>query len=121
MKSAKSEVKRRLGVDLDGKNRCKLLIAYFRARQICRNVEVYESRRGYHLRVKRPFTPLRALEIRRNLGDDPQRIKFDERRIAAGTTVGFDVLFNHDRAHTIDPLALPWKMVGRNEDEGNDA
>jgi len=67
------------------------------------------------MRIKCRISTLGNLEARRALGDDSQRIKFDERRAAIGVFAGFDVLFDHERDFAVNVLALPWKLVGQSE------
>lgn len=70
----------RVTVDLDYPSQFQLLKTYFNMKQLgC--VEICESSggKGYHLIVNGlPITPQQSIELRRWLGDDQNRIHFDE-------------------------------------------
>ena len=82
-----------LGIDLDTKNQFKLLKTYFNARWIANKlggkVEVYETNKGYHIKIVGVKT---NLFHRLGLGDDPERIYLSELR--GGYEHADDVLFN---------------------------
>lgn len=54
------------------------------------NVKVRRSAHGrYHVRVDKELPPEQALELRRRLGDDPRRVRFDEFKLRHGLQPGF--------------------------------
>jgi hypothetical protein len=72
-------------------------------------VEVFETNKGFHIRIKGTWPPDKALEIRRALGDDPNRVHFDEERLRThGYMEGFDTLFDHERNIAFWPLSAPF-------------
>jgi len=111
----------RIGVDLDGKNRFRLLKAYFNALNLG-EVIVSETRRGYHLRILKRVPVEKALEIRRYLGDDVERLGYDELKLEMGLIEWVDTLFEIKkdvdgkitREKRINPLAEPfWSKIVR--------
>ena len=98
-----------LGVDLDRPSMLRLLISYFNARQIG-EVEVYKTRKGYHIYVGVPSN----IEVRRYLGDDSDRLRVTEiRKRIHG--VELDVMFRMKRygnkwycEEEFNPLSEPW-------------
>ncbi|MBA7490880.1 hypothetical protein ES702_01423 [subsurface metagenome] len=75
--------RRRFSVDLDKPTRLELLRVYFNACHFFpeTKVEVKQTRKGYHIRIHKEHKLEQNLDVRRNLLDDPVRIKFDEMRM----------------------------------------
>ena len=99
LKRRKSSLRRlRIGVDLDGKDRLRLLMAYFNGCLIGR-VEAYETGQGFHVKVwlDREWRPEEDLAARMLLGDDPMRLEWDEWRIRRGLIGWVDTLFEFKR------------------------
>jgi hypothetical protein len=73
----------RIGVDLDRPSRLRLLMSYFNAKTFFphNKVEIKETGHGFHIRIYRRCSSIeKNLDVRRNLGDDPNRLWFDENR-----------------------------------------
>lgn len=81
-----------IGVDLDTKNRFRLLKAYFNARQISEPI-LKETLHGVHMRIPIKTDVATNLEIRALLGDDPIRMNFDEMKISLNCPEAVDTLF----------------------------
>lgn len=76
----------RLTVDLDTRNRLKLFQAYFNAKHLFpeARIQTFTTGKGYHLRVFQPnLTVEENLAVRRCLGDDYGKLRFDELRLRA--------------------------------------
>lgn len=111
----------RLGIDLDSKNRFRMLKAVINSGKFVGNVAVEVSGHGYHLKLQLP-TLLdfeENIQYRMILGDDPYRIGADERRHALGvsfTDVLFDVKFHGgklvSKPEPINPMAKEWWSWG---------
>lgn len=87
----------RIGIDIDSKNRFRLLKTYFNARYLFGDkIRVFETNHGYHLRVyvKNKPMPELSLLVRAILGDDPKRLYVDERRLRAEDFEDIDTLFS---------------------------
>jgi len=84
----------RIGLDLDRKNRFELLRRYFNAKNLGK-VIVTETRHGFHLRifVERDIPLEKTLELRRILGDDAERLGYDELKLQVGLEDWIDTLF----------------------------
>lgn len=108
MVRGRDEAGRRLGIDIDSKNHLNLLLCWFNARRSGATVEVYETNKGYHIRINKRYPVNRRNAIRAMLRDDPARIRLDETRYHAEYFEGADVLFDHERDFTVDPLSPPW-------------
>jgi len=104
-----------VGVDIDGGRR-KMLQCYFNAKQFG-EVTVMETRHGYHLYilVDRELTVEENFYMRRVLGDDWQRLQYDELKRDLGLIDFIDTLFVTKRERDgstyhvkeIDPLTPP--------------
>ena len=73
----------RTGVDLDKPSQLQLLKSYFNAKHFFPHsrIEVTETGHGNHIRIHHKCPSIeKNLDIRRNLGDDPNRLMFDENR-----------------------------------------
>jgi hypothetical protein len=73
----------RIGVDLDRPSELQLLKAYFNAKAFFRHnrVEIKATGHGFHIRIYRKCPSItKNMDVRRNLGDDPNRLWFDENR-----------------------------------------
>lgn len=70
-----------IGVDVDSKG-LRFLMAYYNAIALFGKdkVRVYETRKGYHIYIDVDLPPEKAFTIRRYLGDDPDRLYFDQLR-----------------------------------------
>jgi hypothetical protein len=69
---------KRIGIDLDSKNRLRLLMTYLNASRYGK-VKVYETKKGYHIIIERPWNNTNEnMLIRQILGDDPERLDYDE-------------------------------------------
>ena len=90
----------RIGVDLDTKNRFRLLKAYFNALRFG-DVYVFETEHGYHIKIypKRNYSMEERMNIRRMLGDDPDRLAWDELKIRMGCHRFVDTLFEAKRVN----------------------
>ena len=108
-------VPNRIVVDLDSKNMFHLLKTYFNAKQLG-EVEVEETRKGYHIIIRRSNNPRENIYIRMLLGDDPKRLEYDEILGALGfrIDVSFKCKWSTDYgwhlAEPVNPLSLPWKL-----------
>jgi len=82
-----------IGIDLDTKNRLRLLISYFNARHLFpgKDIRVYETKMGHHLEILGIKSNLIARMI---LGDCPDRLWFSEERMRIFKRDFDDVLFN---------------------------
>jgi len=82
-----------IGIDLDSKNRFKLLKGYFNARYLFPNneVKVYETQHGHHIEILGIMSDLTA---RMMLCDDNERIWFSEQRMHIFKRDFDDVLFD---------------------------
>jgi hypothetical protein len=76
--------RRRIGVDLDYPRRLTLLRVYFNARHYFPDtkIDVNQTGKGHHFRIWQQNNVRQNLDVRRNLCDDPGRLRFDELRIA---------------------------------------
>ena len=107
----------RIGVDLDSKNMFRLLKTYFNGLRFGR-VDVKETRNGFHIRIftRKTFSIKEKLNIRRLLGDDPERLGWDEIKLIMGAERFIDTLFEVKRINgkvvsreePFNPLSLPW-------------
>ncbi len=70
----------RIGVDLDRPSRLQLLKTWFNACYFFSEVEVKATENGYHFRIRIINTVDENIHVRRNLSDDPGRLRFDEVR-----------------------------------------
>jgi hypothetical protein len=73
----------RVGVDLDHPSQLQLLKSYFNAKAffLHSQIEVTETGHGFHIRIYHACPSIeKNLDARRNLGDDPNRLMFDENR-----------------------------------------
>ena len=85
----------RVGVDLDRHCGLELVKVYLRAQHFGA-VTVFYTNHGFHVevRLKRPVKPGAALDIRRMLCDDCDRLAVDEYRVnVSGDLRRFDTLF----------------------------
>lgn len=91
--------RRRIGLDLDGKNQLRLLKAYFTARHMFPNirVDVLETGKGFHLKIWTVNDVDENIEVRRCLGDDADRLFVDELRRKMGLEGWIDTLFSFKR------------------------
>lgn len=71
----------RITLDKDYPRRLEVLMAYFNSLYFFGNVQVYETTKGFRFRIQAENTVHQNLDVRRALGDDPNRLKFDEMRI----------------------------------------
>ena len=72
-----------MGIDLDRPSQLQLLRSYFNAKAFFPHsrIEVTETGHGFHIRIYRTCPSIeKNLDVRRNLGDDPNRLMFDENR-----------------------------------------
>jgi len=87
----------RLTIDLDSKNQLNLLKVIFNTKYIFPNakIEVYESRKGYHLYILPPSSLSfeQRLNLRLFLGDDPDRCFLDYLRLRYGFLRAFEAIF----------------------------
>lgn len=85
--NARSDLKRNeIGIDLDNPSQIRLLRAYLMAKNIGDVLILRTGLKGdhhYHIRIKlnREISLESNIEIRRFLGDDESRLKWDERRL----------------------------------------
>jgi len=108
----------RIGIDLDSNNRFQMLKTYFNASHLGK-VEVYKTRKGFHVIVRRRTDLARRLEIRRMLGDDPERFGWDETKMWLGLYDWIDTLFNVKRhvdgriysEEQVNPFSEAWKIT----------
>jgi hypothetical protein len=86
---------KRVGVDLDTHSELQVLKSYFNAKTLFPKspVEVKITGHGFHLRIFKQHSLKANIVARRILGDDPDRIECDERRIEYGLTDWVDTLF----------------------------
>ena len=114
-----SERSRRISIDLDSKARFRLLKTYFNLQYLFRGkpVIVEETRHGYHVKVVDVDRTIQQnLMVRRGLGDDPLRIKYDEFKHKHGLDRFVDTLFTIKKyldgstsvVSKIDPLSEPF-------------
>lgn len=109
-----------LGIDIDSKNQFKMLKTYFNAKWLAENlggkVELYETSKGYHIRVRGVKT---NIHYRCGLGDDRERIYLSEIRggIEHADDVLFQIKWGKENEHKLDDdwiLRLPfWFMPVR--------
>lgn len=88
--------RRRIGLDLDKPSRLELMRAYWNAKHFFPDskVELKRTGKGYHIRIHKKHELKENLDVRRALLDDPNRIKFDEKRIRHPKLHGWvDTLF----------------------------
>ena len=84
----------RLGVDIDGRDWLRAMICLLEARRIVGSARCYLTAHGFHVEAwGREMPAPVSLEIRRLLGDDPQRVHMDELRLERGDLRQFDRLF----------------------------
>ncbi|MEM3703354.1 MAG: hypothetical protein QXX79_02885 [Candidatus Bathyarchaeia archaeon] len=95
-----------IGIDLDTKNEFMLLKTVLNARRLGR-VSVTETHRGYHIRIHRNLPLEKAMEVRRALGDCPERLAFDEMKIKLGL---------YDMVDTLFEAKASWDGVWRKEE-----
>jgi hypothetical protein len=81
-----------IGLDIDSKNRCRLLKAYLNSASIAR-VEVYSTAHGFHLKIRKHAGIAKQMQTRLYLGDCKGRLWIDELKIAAGLFELVDTLF----------------------------
>jgi len=109
-------VPNRIGIDIDW-SYLRALMAYFNAKYICDDVEVYKTRHGYHIILYTENDVMTNLKVRATLGDDQVRLSLDENRVLCKIPFRIDVLFNvkynfksgeWGRAEPTDLLSLPF-------------
>jgi hypothetical protein len=107
------------GVDIDSKSELRLLMTYLNASRFGKTT-VASTQHGYHYRVHTKFECSRetAMELRKLLGDDNNRIAFEELEIHRGITDWYDTLFVgklgkdghwHYEQNVDNVLALPFQ------------
>jgi hypothetical protein len=108
------ERRERIGVDLDHPSIFQLLKTFFNAKRLG-DVHVYQTGRGYHLKILRPLPRELNLHVRAALGDDPQRLQWDEEKLKLGAGELVDTLFNYKVKNGertgeeyVNPLSLPF-------------
>jgi len=102
----------RIGVDLDSKNRFQMLKTYLNGRRFG-ETEVWETRNGFHVKIKKTVTAQKNILVRHTLGDDPLRLQCDEAKVELGLHNLVDTLFTekwypdgtYSKAEQINPLA----------------
>jgi len=105
----------RVTIDLDTKNQLTLLktlfnLAYFTGKRTV-DILVEETRKGYHLTAYTPLDFDSVIFLRKLLGDDPVRIKLDEKRKFKVKNVLWTVKITSEgrfESRKINPLSLPW-------------
>lgn len=105
----------RIGVDLDSRNRLRMLMAYFNGRLIG-PTEVYRTGRGFHLKIRLELPCLARMNVRAWLGDDPEVLWWDFKRHERGLHSWENTQFQFKqyrsgrwtREELIDPLAEPF-------------
>ena len=86
----------RVTVDLDTDNALDMLKAYYNLRCGTDDVEVYRTRRGYHvIGYGFDLTPEEAVTVRTVLGDDENRIRLDEIAASGGNAKPQQILWTH--------------------------
>lgn len=121
----KSERSKRISIDIDKDHLkvepLKVLRVYFAMKQIFPNVEisVEKTLKGFHVKavgipIKR-ISVAKRIQIREILGDDPERIKYDQFKLKHGLIHLTETLFEakiqpggqFTIAQTINPIASP--------------
>jgi len=85
----------RVGVDIDTHDGYRALVVFLAAGQFG-HARFFYTRHGFHIEVElvEPMSYEAALDVRRLLGDCPDRLGVDERRVAQGSDLRrFDTLF----------------------------
>ena len=86
----------RVTIDLDSAEMLPVLSAYYNLKQLTDDVEVYRTRRGYHvIGYGLPISAKDALTIREHLGDDSNRIYLDEVAAKGGNAKPQQILWTH--------------------------
>jgi hypothetical protein len=80
------------GVDIDTKSELRLLMTYINASRLGKTT-VASTQHGYHYRVYLDCSREKAMELRKQLGDDNNRIAFEELELHRGITDWYDTLF----------------------------
>ena len=72
----------RIGIDKDQPTRLELLMSYLNARGMFPDSKIasLQTGHGYHIKIFHPSDIEQNIAVRRHLGDDPQRIAYDESR-----------------------------------------
>ena len=85
---------RRFGLDVDGHSGLRLLMAYLNARRFG-EARCYYTRRGFHVDVELEdlVSVGKLMDVRRALGDDPMRLRYDEWKLELGLDHLVDTLF----------------------------
>ena len=113
-----TERDKRISVDIDNKSRFKLLKVYLNMVGLFgwRRVIAEESRHGYHVKaIDVDRTVEQNLAVRRNMGDDINRLTYDEAKHYSRLDRYVDVLFSVKRyfdgvysTEEVNPLAEPF-------------
>lgn len=107
----------RVGIDLDTKNRLKLLKTYFNAKRFSKAVICYTTRNGYHVHIGiKNRSSQDNMHIRRILGDCLMRLEIDEARLRIGCDDNIETLFHWKRTpdgevsreELMNPLSEPF-------------
>ena len=107
---------KRIGIDLDKCSEFTLLKTYFNATAMNCPVTVKRTRHGYHIRIFKKNSLKENFAVRRHLGDDANRIAWDEMKQRIGIVNLIDTLFESkmesDGSITVEQdhnlLALPF-------------
>jgi predicted ATPase len=80
------------GVDIDTKSELRLLMTYLNASRLGKTT-VSSTFHGYHYRIQLECSRETAMQLRKQLGDDNNRIAFEELELHRGITDWYDTLF----------------------------
>ena len=108
-----------IGIDIDSKNKFRLLKAYFNSASIA-EVEVTSTFHGFHLRIGKRAGIDEQMQIRLIIGDCKGRVWIDELKIRAGLFDIIDTLFEFKKTADADGKifsAKHKKALGWNREE----
>ena len=106
--------------DLDKHDSLRLLAVYYNLRYLGFHPKVARTHKGFHVTFNSSASRKRLLELRRIMGDDPNRIWLSEQRLHRKCHVTFDLCFafKHQRDGTetreedtrepLEPQYFPW-------------
>ena len=106
---------RRVTVDLDYPSELQFLRTFFALKQFTKVIEVFRTRKGYHFQAYDfpKMSEKELYEFRRVLGDDENRVFFDEELHGKPEQVLFTRRHGRVRERLFweNIVALPWKAT----------
>ena len=86
-----------IGIDIDSHEATTMLVAYLNARYMYPDspIEVRTTRKGFHIKICKQVSIQEDIQVRRLLGDDPERLWYSEQHLRWNMPDWtIDVLFN---------------------------